>query len=207
MNQETAEAIRLPEIGTAALIADLKASGARRREAMARLYRCQAPRLAAYYRGQGADRALADDWVQDTFLRVMRGVGSLEADAAFTGWMWAIARNVMVDARRRKDGRLASLDEPGEGGLALWETVACGQAGPDEALEQLQHAALVGRQFSAFHRDFPERARCIAWSCREDMSMGELASAIGRNVGATREYLSQCRKKARVYVQPCLEAA
>ncbi len=207
MNQEKAEAIRVTEIGTAALIADLKASGARRREAMARLYRGQAPRLAAYYRGQGADRAMADDWVQDTFLRVMRGVGSLETDAAFTGWMWAIARNVMVDARRRKDGRLGSLDEPGEGGLPLWETVACGKAGPDEALEQQQHAALVGRQFAAFRRDFPERAQCIAWSCREDMSMGELAEAVGRNVGATREYLSQCRKKARVYFQPCLEAA
>ncbi|MDM4773039.1 RNA polymerase sigma factor [Solimonas sp. SE-A11] len=207
MNPNQAEAHRHPQIVTAAWIADLKASGERRREAMARLYRAYAPRLAAYYRAQGADRVAADDWVHDTFLRVMRGVGSLETDAAFAGWMWAIARNVMIDARRRKNSRLASLDQIDESGLALWETVVCDKAGPDEALEQWQHTALVGQQFAAFRRDFPERARCIAWSCREDMSMGELATVIGRSVGATREYLSQSRKKARVYLQPCLEAA
>ncbi len=207
MDHITAEASRLPATVTAALIADLKAGGERQRQALALLYRRHAPRLVAWYLGQGADRALADDWVQDTFLRVMRGAAALETDEAFVGWLWAIARNVMVDARRRKDSQLASLDEADGSGLTLRETTVCEAARPDEALERLQHAALVGRQFSAFHRDFPERARCIAWSCREDMSMGELASAIGRNVGATREYLSQCRKKARVYFQPCLEAA
>lgn len=207
MDNIRAEAGSLPTTVTAALIADLKASGECQRQALALLYRSQAPRLVAWYQAQGADRAQADDWVQDSFLRVMRGVGSLETDAAFAGWLWAIARNVMIDARRRKNSRLASLDEADGSGLTLRETTVCPAARPDEALERLQHAALVGRQFSAFRRDFPERARCIAWSCREDMSMGELATVIGRSVGATREYLSQSRKKARVYFQPCLEAA
>jgi len=207
MDARRAETRSLPATATAALLADLKANGERQREALALLYRSAAPRLAAWYQSQGADRAMADDWVQDTFLRVMRGVGSLEADAAFAGWMWAIARNVMIDARRRRDSQMASLHEADGSGLSPGEAAICESARPDEWLESLQHSAMVGRQFAAFRRDFPERARCIAWSCREDMSMSDLAAAIGRSVGATREYLSQCRKKARVYFQPCLEAA
>lgn len=195
-----------PMIATAALIADLKASGERQSEAVALLYRGFAPRLAAYYRAQGADRALADDWVQDTFVRVIRGAATLKTDAAFTGWMWAIARNVMIDARRRKDSRLASLPEPDENGLSLCEADLSEGADPEEWLASLQHRDLVSRQFAAFRRDFPERAQCIAWSCRDDMSMSDIAAAIGRSAGATREYISQCRKKARSYFLPCMEA-
>ncbi|PPE71995.1 hypothetical protein C3942_20870 [Solimonas fluminis] len=207
MDARRAETRSLPATATAALLADLKANGERQREALALLYRSAAPRLAAWYQSQGADRAMADDWVQDTFLRVMRGVGSLEADAAFAGWMWAIARNVMIDARRRRDSQMASLDEADDSGLSLRETVACGAAGPEEELESQQHRALVSRQFAAFRRDFPDRARGLAWASRGDMSMSDIAVALGRSVGATREYVSQCRKKARVYFQPCLEAA
>lgn len=206
MDSERADVSNLRAVATASFIADLKATGARQRHAFALLYRDYAPRLTAYYLGQGADRTLADDWVQDTFMRVMRGISSLENEAAFAGWLWAIARHVMIDARRRKHSGFASLDETDEGGLALWESIVCARNGPAEALEQQQHTALVNRQFAAFRRDFPERAQCIAWTCRDDMSMSDIAAAIGRSVGATREYISQCRKKARSYFLPCIEA-
>ena len=49
MDNSRAEAGSLPTTVTAALIADLKASGERQRQALALLYRSHAPRLVAWY--------------------------------------------------------------------------------------------------------------------------------------------------------------
>ncbi len=56
------------------------------------------------------DERLADDLVQDVFLRAFRGLGSFDGRARFTTWLYRIAMNITHDtlARRRRspiDGR------------------------------------------------------------------------------------------------------
>jgi RNA polymerase sigma-70 factor (ECF subfamily) len=64
--------------------------------------------------------ALAEDLLQDTFLRVIKGADSYERQAKFTTWLYTIARNLCVDASRRgKHRKAASLDAPvGDDGSA-----------------------------------------------------------------------------------------
>ena len=57
--------------------------------------------------------AVAEDLLQETFLRVIKGVDAYEKQAKFTTWLYTIARNLCVDhSRRQKHRRAASLDAP-----------------------------------------------------------------------------------------------
>jgi len=58
-------------------------------------------------------RELAEDLLQDTFLRVIKGAANYKRKAKFTTWLYTIARNLCVDqSRRKKHRRHASLDKP-----------------------------------------------------------------------------------------------
>lgn len=59
------------------------------------------------------NRALADDLLQEVFLRVVRSATTYETEAKFTTWLYTIARNLCVDhLRRAKHRKALSLDQP-----------------------------------------------------------------------------------------------
>jgi RNA polymerase sigma-70 factor, ECF subfamily len=69
--------------------------------------------------------AVAEDLLQEVFLRVVKGVDAYERQAKLTTWLYTIARNLCVDqSRRQKHRKAASLDEhfdgeEGDGGSLL----------------------------------------------------------------------------------------
>ena len=78
--------------------------------------RCQLGELAAFdelvarwhapmwqYVRRMADRnELADELIQETWLRVLRGIANLREPARLVAWMFGIARRVMMDRLRQK---------------------------------------------------------------------------------------------------------
>jgi RNA polymerase sigma-70 factor (ECF subfamily) len=103
------------------LEADLLAVAERRdRAAFARLFAFYAPRVKAYLRRLGTEDAAVEDLVQEVMLTMWRrahlfapGRGTLST------WVFTIARNKRVDARRREryaafepEAATALLDEP-----------------------------------------------------------------------------------------------
>ena len=58
-------------------------------------------------------RDVAEDLLQETFLRVIKGAANYQRKAKFTTWLYTIARNLCVDqSRRKKHRKAASLDQP-----------------------------------------------------------------------------------------------
>jgi RNA polymerase sigma-70 factor (ECF subfamily) len=58
-------------------------------------------------------RELAEDLLQETFLRVIKGAANYKRKAKFTTWLYTIARNLCVDqSRRAKHRKAQSLDAP-----------------------------------------------------------------------------------------------
>lgn len=90
------------------------------------------------------DAHAAEDLLQEVFLRIIKGARDYQGRAKFTTWLYTIARNLCVDAtRRRRFRRTVSLDQPlGEdpGGETLVDMVA------DEA--PLEDREAMDRQFS-----------------------------------------------------------
>ncbi len=59
------------------------------------------------------DRETAEDLLQESFMRVIKGAEAYKRQAKFTTWLYTIARNLCVDqSRRRKHRKHASLDAP-----------------------------------------------------------------------------------------------
>lgn len=95
-------------------------------EALVRRHRGPVFNFILRYVGQ---RQRAEDLLQETWLKVVRGVGEYEPKAKFTTWVYTIARNLCVDSARKEGYRKAdSLEAPalrgqdGEG-PALGETL------------------------------------------------------------------------------------
>ncbi len=59
-----------------------------------------ADRLRAFFRARAGDND-ADDLVQETMLRLVRHRARLGEARSISGWVWAVARSVLVDHRRR----------------------------------------------------------------------------------------------------------
>jgi RNA polymerase sigma-70 factor (ECF subfamily) len=68
-------------------------------------------------------RDLADDLLQEVFLRIVRRAGTFRGQAKFTTWMYTIARNLIIDhARRQRHRRTVALDAPARAGDADGDT-------------------------------------------------------------------------------------
>lgn len=60
------------------------------------------------------DRQAAEELCQDVFVRAWRGLSAFRAEAAFSTWLFAIARNACTDGARRRRAR------PRTAGLEDW---------------------------------------------------------------------------------------
>ncbi|MEZ4301906.1 MAG: RNA polymerase sigma factor [Polyangiaceae bacterium] len=82
--------------------------------AFAALHRALYPRLHAYLLRMRGSAHVADDLVQETFLRMHRARATFAPGASVVPWMYTIARNVLIDhtrsARRRATSELPEGD-------------------------------------------------------------------------------------------------
>ena len=92
--------------------------------------------------------ARAEDLLQETWLKVVRGAQDWQPKARFTTWVYTIARNLCVDSARKESYRKAdSLDAPvgaGGEGRALAETLPDdGRASPDRGAHNQRLRPLI----------------------------------------------------------------
>ncbi|MEV7816912.1 MULTISPECIES: sigma-70 family RNA polymerase sigma factor [Streptomyces] len=72
--------------------------------------------LLGFARNALGDPGLAEEVVQEVFLRAWRASNSFDSGrGSLRTWLYAIARNAIVDARRRREARpaVAHAEEPG----------------------------------------------------------------------------------------------
>ncbi len=87
------------------------------------LKRHRRPMFNFLYRHVG-NGTLAEDLLQDVFLRVIRSAARYSPRAKFTTWLYTIARNLCVDnARRAKHRRHATLGKDPSGKQTLLDKV------------------------------------------------------------------------------------
>ena len=105
------------------------------------------------YRHVGVE-SVAEEMLQEVFLRIIKGTSSYKRTAKFTTWLYTIARNLCVDqSRRAKHRQTVSLDQPvGRGdsqGARLGDMVANGGPSVDrqaigrQLQQRLEHAIEV----------------------------------------------------------------
>ena len=144
------------------------------------------------------DAAQAEDVLQETFLRVIKGADAYERQAKFTTWLYTIARNLCVDAARRgKHRNAASLDAPvnnSDDSAALIDLVSDGKAGVDR---QAIGKELQARIKQAIEQ-LPDEQREI-FLLREvsDLQFNEIAKIVGCPENTVKSRMRYALEKLR----------
>jgi RNA polymerase sigma-70 factor (ECF subfamily) len=133
-----------------------RSGDARAFESLVRRHRTPVFNFIIRYVGQ---KARAEDLLQETWLKVVRGAQEYEPHARFTTWVYTVARNVCVDSARRESYRKAeSLDGPAgadDEGRALSEVLPDDGASPDRAAYNVRLRPMLSRALRAL----PEEQR------------------------------------------------
>src|ERR671932_1700380 len=84
-------------------------------DGMPTLYRTYGSELYGFAVNSLGDRQLAEEVVQDVFTRVWRHADSFDPErASFRTWLYGIARNAIIDLKRRSAVRPAVATEPAQ---------------------------------------------------------------------------------------------
>ena len=159
-------------------------------------------RLLRYLLYLTSSRELAEDLFQEVWMRVLMRGAQFNAKARFDTWLFAIARNLVIDYRRKRT--LASLDELVEGSSdedrQVSFEISDEQPTPFDRMASLEDAERVAEALLQLDTVYRE---VLVLRFHEDMSLQEIATL-------TRAPLSTV--KSRLYrglasIKPRLQAA
>ena len=156
-------------------------------------------RLLRYLVHLTGRRELAEDFFQETWVRVLERGSQYDGRHAFSAWLFSIARNLVLDYLRRKQpASLDSLADPDEG--TPFEVPDAGSPSALElTLQQEQHEQIAAgmERLAAVYRE------ALVLRFQESMPIDEIANVVGVPVGTV---------KSRIYrgltaLQPWLKGA
>jgi RNA polymerase sigma-70 factor (ECF subfamily) len=150
-----------------------------------RLYRDHADRVYGLCLRMSGDRAEATELAQDVFVRAWEKLDRLAPGTEGGAWLWRLAVNVVLNARRADRRRLARVAPVEE--LAPLERADLRTPLP---VRQLSFDAAVAR--------LPERARAVyVLHDVEGYAHGEIAAMLGVAEGTVRAHLHRARSLMR----------
>ena len=158
---------------------------------VAAAYSAHGPELYRFALRQLGDGSAAQDVVQEVFLRAWRASGSYDPQlASLRTWLFAIARNVIVDEVRRVAVRpwQSQLADPREGDLPTGD-------GMDERLVD----AWVVEE--ALRRIAPDHRTAIVQTHLRERPHGEVAAELGIPVGTLRSRVFYGLKSLRLAME------
>ncbi len=131
-------------------------------------------RLMRYLMYLTGDREMADDLFQEVWMRVMTRGGQFNGKARFETWLFTIARNLLIDQKRKRT--MASLDElfetgDGEDRPMAYE-VSDGQPSPFERMSSVEDRKEVAAALLRLDTLYRE---VLILRFHEELSLDEIA--------------------------------
>ncbi len=166
-------------------------------EALTKLVEVYSPRVFGLLYRLTGNLEVAEDLLQETFLRVVRTIGRYEHAGKFESWLFRIAANLARDRARalRRRGEVGSLDgvgseyEPPAAGFA-----ATGEANPHELLVRRE----LGQRLAAGLERLSESDREILLLRHySELSFREIAEMLGIPLGTALARAHRALKRLR----------
>ena len=174
--------------------------------ALADLYRRWAKPLLNFLYGMCGDRTLAEDLLQEVFLRVWRAAPRYQPTAKYSTWLFQIARNHWLNEREKRMRRPRPMslaggpeDDGGSSGISVADPSV---RRPDRAAEDRE---LKDRIDAAVAR-LPERLRDV-WvlGAAQGLPYQEVASILDVPVGTVKSRMFQAVRVLREELAPYAE--
>lgn len=143
----------------------------------------------------------AKDVLQETYIKVFTNIDKLKSDEAFYGWMKKILENQINDfivKDIRKNENIVNIEQDYLESIGSDDEVKIKNIKFDDKTD------CVNKKMELFKLDMPQRYEVIMMQ-KEGQSIEEISIYKGRSPGATKEYISQSKKKLKPYVKECYE--
>lgn len=148
------------------------------------LYRLLAPRLLGYLLRMARDRALAEDLLQLTFLKVHRARGAYVRGADPQPWIYAIAHRTFLDEARKRQRARVHLSADGH---SIPERPAHISGKDADQVDEPRHDAELTRAALAALAQLPEKQReAVVLIKLDGKSVAEAAAIAGTSPGAMK---------------------
>lgn len=157
--------------------------------AIREIYDRHADRVWAVVRRIAGDDATAEDWAQDTWIKVFHALPSFRGEARLSTWIHRIAVNVALDGRRR-----LSVRPIGDAGpLPDDRAGRCG--GTSTAVDRIALERAIDR--------LPDGMRAVlVLHDIEGYTHEEIGTSLGVSPGTSRSQLYKARAKLRANLVP-----
>lgn len=135
-----------------------------------------------------ADRTMADDLVQETWLKALKGFASFTPGTNFRAWLFRILRNTFLSARQRS-GREVPLEDGEEGGAvpadpSTPESLLLASSSIEELRQALAELPVAYRE-------------ALLLAEVEEMSYQEIADTLQVPIGTVMSRLARARRALR----------
>lgn len=145
--------------------------------------------LFSYFCRLGGARALAEDLMQETFLKVLTGAEGFDPQRKFSTWLYAIATNAWRDHRKRARRRLAWT--------AVLGSLTRRQNEPEEALSDLMRREAAAHVEEVL-RDLPDDVRAmLVMKHFHGLRYEEISQVLGCPLGTVKSRLHAAVMQAR----------
>lgn len=185
---QDAELVRLAQAG------DAKAF-----EALVVKYQRRIARHVARYVKAAGD---VEDVVQETFIRVYRGLASFRGDSAFYSWLYRIATNTALNHLQRSPGDVLLGDDAPEERVEAFEPGVSDAEDPERTLMAKQIAETVQRALTKLQ---PELAEALMLYEVEGKAYAEIAGMLGIPIGTVRTRIFRAREFIAKRLESVLE--
>jgi RNA polymerase sigma-70 factor (ECF subfamily) len=156
-------------------------------EILVRRYQDKVFRLAASILGRGADSE-AEDAAQEVFVVVLRKLKTFRRESTFSTWLYRLARNQIIDYRRRAARRPSRVSE------AALRTVPDRNvlADPQKVVTTAQKRTRLMRHVDRLGE--PQRA-VVHLHYWQGQSVAEISDLLGLRPGTVKSHLYRARQR------------
>lgn len=159
------------------------------------------------------DRRLAEDITSETFLRALRGIGSVRNQGRdVVAWLFGIARNIVRDhhrSNRYRREKLAAEPERLVGEQVVDEqrvrypwAVLCSGVGEGSPEDEVLQAATVAQVMRAVARLGRAQRECVLLRFIQELSVSETAAVMGRSEGAVKSLQHHAVRRLARLLEP-----
>jgi RNA polymerase sigma-70 factor (ECF subfamily) len=155
-------------------------------------------RLRRYLMRLTANQELAEDLLQETWMRVLAYGWQFNGTSQFSTWLFAIARNLVFDRQRRRSWT-KSLEGITERGTEF--ELPSNEKTPFDYCAGTEHARLLGEALLTLQ---PRHREIVELRFHRDMSLGEIAQNTGASISSVKAMLYRALTVLRAQVKMTL---
>lgn len=138
--------------------------------------------LLNYFVRLGTPRGLAEDLVQDTFVRILKYRATYRPGGRFATWMYFIARNVRLDQLHKRRGEVE------------WDDAYSPQVMPSDRAQAAQEQALLEQAMARLPED---KREILVLSRFHELKHEEIGAILGCETGTVKVRVHRAMKELK----------